>query len=262
MKGGHTPIHIMRFAPADYVNDPFVRRLYQRRDYRTAAFYPAFLFWSHMEGGDLPADPGDLGALLLMPVGEVVRSLAVCKEAGKIREEGGRLYHKRVKAEVDAELAYRRSQQETGRKGGRPPKHTKEEGEPKGRVSDNQTPSSPSPAPLPASLPADDEGASAEPSTDDGFRCPDCRNRGTLRRGSGGTSWFCGQRVGGCGAQFKLDDPAILRQLTPNAQQGIRERVAREPPQPFLRGVGASRRQTAAEITLAAVRGLSEPEES
>jgi hypothetical protein len=151
MRGGHTPIHIMRLAPADYVNDPFVRRLYQRGDYRTAAFYPVFLFYSHMEGGDLPADVQILSSTVLMPSRDVAAAIRVCKRAGKIHEENGRLFHRRVRREVQAELDYRRHQSELGKKGGRP---KKEEGRPKGPLLEHESPPAPLPAPAPAPLPA------------------------------------------------------------------------------------------------------------
>src|SRR5687767_13654607 len=82
MAKGDVPVYIMRFAPSDYTNDPFVKRLYLRGDYRTAAFYPAFLFHSHQQGGDLPADPDDLAAVVLMRRRDVEASLKVCMEAG------------------------------------------------------------------------------------------------------------------------------------------------------------------------------------
>lgn len=160
MKDGHAPIHIMRWAPADYVNDPFIRKLYQKRDWRTLAFYSAFLFYSHMEGGDLPSDPEDLAAMVFMPPREVTSALALCVSAGKIHEKQGRLYHKRVVAEVIQELEYREQQRAIGKRGGRP----KRKGEPKGRVLENQTPPSPAPTPTPAPISADAPAAPDFPS--------------------------------------------------------------------------------------------------
>lgn len=171
MKGGHTPIHIMRVAPADYVNDPFVRRCYQKRDYKTAAFYPVFLFYSHLEGGDLSADLDDLAAVVLMPLRDVEWAVGVCKAAGKLEERDGRLFHKRVRREVVAELEYREVQRVAGKRGGRPPKTIDKdrvaEGELKGSLSDNQTPpapssapsSAPAPKPRPGSQSAEDDAA-------------------------------------------------------------------------------------------------------
>lgn len=146
MKNGQTPIHIMRWAPADYVNDPFVRRCYQKRDFRTVSFYSAFLFYSFMEGGDLPSDLDDLAAIVLMPARDVEMALAVCKAAGKIQEEDGRLFHQRVRREVDKEFEFRRHQAELGRKGAKARVEKEAQGKPKG------TPSPPSPSPSPAPI--------------------------------------------------------------------------------------------------------------
>lgn len=176
MKGGQTPIHIMRWAAADYVNDPFVRRCYQKRDYRTAAFYPVFLFYCHIEGGDLPADVDELAAIVLMPPRDVATSLRVCKEAGKIQEQNGRVYHKRVKREVEAELEYRQHQAEVGKKGGRPKKRGEAErvakGEPKASLLENLTPpasaSAPSPAPAPMTPVPNGTVVTGRPDADDG----------------------------------------------------------------------------------------------
>lgn len=151
MRDGHAPIHIMRWAPADYVNDPFVRKLYQKRDWRTLAFYSAFLFYSHMEGGDLPSDPEELAAVLLMPARDVASALSLCLSAGKLHEEHGRLFHKRVISEVIQELEFREKQREIGKRGGRP----KRKGKPKGSVLENLTPPAPTPTPTPAPICAD-----------------------------------------------------------------------------------------------------------
>ena len=119
MKGGRVPIHIMRWAPADYVNDPFVRLLVSEEDFATLSFYHLVLNWSHMEGGDLSADPRQLSATLGMRRGRVARCLQVCLDAGKLVVENGRLCHPRVVREVKEELAYRAEQAELGRKGGK-----------------------------------------------------------------------------------------------------------------------------------------------
>ncbi len=118
MKGGRVPIHIMRWAPADYVNDPFVRLLISEEDFATLTFYHLVLNWSHMEGGDLSSDPRQLAASLGMRRHRVVRSLQVCIEAGKLMVENGRLYHPRVVREVKDELTYRAEQAALGKKGG------------------------------------------------------------------------------------------------------------------------------------------------
>jgi len=165
------PIHIMRVAPADYVNDLFVRRCYQKRDYVTAAFYPLFLFWSHMEGGSLPADPDDLSTLFLMPARDIKAALAVCIAAGKVREEEGRLYNKRVLSDVQKELEFRRNQAELGRKGAQARIDKVAQGKPKatpeGTLSPRGlSPPAPSPAPAPTPVPAPAPPPSPDPSPD------------------------------------------------------------------------------------------------
>lgn len=115
MKGGHAPIQIQRWAPYDYVNDPFVKRLYLERDFRTAAFYPMVLFQSFLEGGDLPSDPRELAAVLLMKPSDVEHSLRVCVDAGKLFVKEGRVFHKRVMQEVVEALEYRERQSAAGK---------------------------------------------------------------------------------------------------------------------------------------------------
>lgn len=153
MKGGQTPIHIQRFAPADLHDDEHVKVLESKRDYRTLTFYRCFIDYSFMGGGDLPSDPSVLAAIVHMPRRDVVAALQFC--LGKlVHEDGDRLYQKRVRREVLRELRYRRRQSNLGKKGGRPRKAHKEEGKPKGTVSDTKSPPSPPSAPAPPSTPA------------------------------------------------------------------------------------------------------------
>jgi len=175
MKGGRIPIHIMRWAPADYVNDPFVRLLVAEEDFATLTFYHLVLNWSHMEGGDLPADPRQLAASLGMRRHRVVRSLQVCVDAGKLKVNDGRLYHPRVVREVKGELTYRAEQAALGRKGGQ----TAGRGRPKETIGDpliedRATPigidrpavrraPAPTPAPTPVVPPAPPDGDSHPP---------------------------------------------------------------------------------------------------
>lgn len=119
---GQAPVLMMRFYPQDYVNDHFVRACYHRRDYRTAAFYAAFLFYSHIEGGTLPVSVSELSAITLMPARDVQVALRICMAAKKIRKAKGRLYQKRVLRDVQRALQYRAAQAEIGAQGGRPKK--------------------------------------------------------------------------------------------------------------------------------------------
>jgi len=43
MKGGKTPIHIMRWAPADFLCDPFVLMLVSNGMWETYVFYRQFI---------------------------------------------------------------------------------------------------------------------------------------------------------------------------------------------------------------------------
>lgn len=119
-------------------------------------------------------------------------------------------------------------------------------------------PGPPSPSPTgTATETEDDDGTRARgdtpPAPVDEAKCPDCKATGTLRRGKGDGGWFCGTRLGGCNAQFRLDDPAILDQLGPHVRASIENRVARAP---ATSGSG-HRRPTAAEQTVEAVRQVA-----
>lgn len=155
------PVHIMRFAPADYLLDAFVKDCYRRRDHRTLAFYTGFLFTSHLEGGSLPADPTRLAAHLGMAVSDVTPALTRCVEAEKLRVKDGRVYHKRVASEVADELAYRDQQSEFGKLGGRPRKPPIDDDAGKGPLSGGESPPAPPPAPGPAPAPNASTPASA-----------------------------------------------------------------------------------------------------
>lgn len=96
----------------------------------------------------------------------------------------------------------------------------------------------------------------------DEARCPDCSRYGALKHGFKGRDYFCGDQNGGCGHRFALDDPAITRQLTPSAKAAVVTRLSREGPVLQHATGPPGRRPTAAETTLAAVRGLDDPEES
>lgn len=147
------PIHLMRWAPADYVNDPAVKLALAQRDFVSSTFYPLFLFHAFIQGGTLPAEPVALGAILGMRPADVRRALAYWAEQGKVREEDGRLYHKRVKDDIQEELAYRETQAALGKLGGRPPKGSGS-ADVKGRVLNPESQPAPVPAPAPSPVPA------------------------------------------------------------------------------------------------------------
>ena len=115
MKGGIVPIHIMRFAPADYLGDPAVKLALAEDRIDAIAFYPLFLFHAFLQGGALASDVRLLAATCSMPRRRVEKALAFWKEQGKIEERDGYLYQRRVTREVERELEFRRSEAERKR---------------------------------------------------------------------------------------------------------------------------------------------------
>lgn len=163
MKGGRTPIHIMRFAPADYLNDPAVKLALAEDNVDATAFYPLFLFNAFAQGGSLTSDLRVLAATIGMSRKRVERALAFWKDTGTIEDRDGRLYQKRVTREVEQELAFRDAEAERKRlarertSGGRPADAVDTSG---GRRPESEAPT-PAPAPAPAPLPAPAPNASA-----------------------------------------------------------------------------------------------------
>jgi hypothetical protein len=161
MKGGQTPIHIQRWAPADLQADEHWKLLQARRDYRTMHFYRVFMDHAFMAGGDLPADPESLAATIHMPRRDVEAALAFC--LGRlVFQDGERLYQRRVRREIAEELAFREEQGKRGAIGGR----VAGKGRPKGdrqatAYGDDRRPlGPPSPAPAPTPAPTPDAGGS------------------------------------------------------------------------------------------------------
>jgi hypothetical protein len=154
VKGGKTPTHRQPWYPADYHADEHVKLLKARRDYRTLTFYRHFLDASWMAGGDLPADPEALAAVVEMPRKDVEHALTFC--LGRlIDQDGERLYQRRVRRDVADEMAFRETQGTHGKKGGRPRKERLAFPEQKGSGFRDENPavayaSSLSPAPPPA----------------------------------------------------------------------------------------------------------------
>ena len=111
------PIHIMRWAPADYLMDGFVQGCYLRRDYKTLAFYSAFLFRSFAEGGSLPANPDTLVGFIAMPKRDLVPALEACITAGKLVVEGDSVFHRRVRDDFARAVEIRDSLSAKGRLG-------------------------------------------------------------------------------------------------------------------------------------------------
>ena len=148
MKGGHRPIHIQRWSPADYQADEHVRLLYLRRAWCTLTFYRTFLDCSHLAGGDLPADSETLCALLSMPKRDVERALAFC--LGRLIErDGDRLYQKRVRRDVAHEIEFRAKQSARANQRWHPPGGCGGNATAEAPRKTPQSPPSPSPSPAP-----------------------------------------------------------------------------------------------------------------
>jgi uncharacterized protein YdaU (DUF1376 family) len=167
------PIHIMRFAPADYVEDVEVKIAIAERDFRALTFYHLFLFHSHIQAGSLPADSRQLAIVCGLSRADAERGLKRWLDSGKIVLENGRLFHKRVVREIAEERAYRAEQAALGKKGGLASGAVRREGHPslshEGHPSDNskgslqmhRSPPSLTPPPLPAPSPAPAPGSPA-----------------------------------------------------------------------------------------------------
>lgn len=146
MKDGRVPIHIMRFAPADYLNEPAVKLALAEDNVDATAFYPLFLFAAFTQGGSLQADLRVLSATIGMPRKRVERALAFWRGTGTIEERDGRLYQKRLSREVAEELEFREEQSKRANK--RWHKGSDATALPP------QCPPLPAPTPIPAPIPA------------------------------------------------------------------------------------------------------------
>jgi uncharacterized protein YdaU (DUF1376 family) len=113
VKGGKTPIHRQPWYPSDYHEDEHVKLLKARRDYLTLTFYRHFLDKAWTAGGDLPADPEALAAVVEMPRKDVEKALAFC--LGRlIAQDGDRLFQKRVKRDLQKEDTFSADQARRG----------------------------------------------------------------------------------------------------------------------------------------------------
>lgn len=160
MRGGQKPIHIQRWAPQDFTNDPIVRLQLARRDYEALSFYVLVLNHSFMEGGDLPADPEALAAIIGMPVDVVKRVLPIflnCEKPKLVVEETC-LFNPRVRREIRNELRYRAEKKRLGKRGGEASARKRKVKQLVDHVVDqvvdgSSSPPAPTPAPSPAPLP-------------------------------------------------------------------------------------------------------------
>lgn len=155
MRNGQTPIHIQRWAPADYYSDEHVRLLILERDWATLTFYRHFIDASFAAGGDLPAELRALSACVWMPTRDVSRPLRRLLGV-LIFQDGDRLYQPRVRRDVAKEIEFRESQSQFGKKGGRPKTQTVPFETEKGSLLDTKSPPTPAPSPTPAPAPQEE----------------------------------------------------------------------------------------------------------
>lgn len=156
MKGGQKPIHRQPWYPADFQVDEDVRLLLFEENYSVLAFYRQFIDHSWILGGDLPADPRRLGAILSIPEDVVRKGLKFCL-GSLILQEDGRLYQPRVRRDLEKEKEWRKRQSEYGKIGGA----TAGKGRPKGSVRGTLR-GQPNPPPPPPPPPPEEESPSDE----------------------------------------------------------------------------------------------------
>jgi len=156
MKNGRTPLHLWgRWCPADYLSDETVRLCAARGNMVALAVYFHILQVSRQAGGDVPADIEGLSAVLGMPRKLVARGLAPWVQGGKLQIEGGRLFHPRVRREVEHDLAFREAARISGTAGGQRSASRTSKGTLKGALKGTlKAPSTyPEPVPVPVPVP-------------------------------------------------------------------------------------------------------------
>jgi len=177
LKDGRTPIHIQRWAPADFQLDPFVQWALAAQRWDVYVLYRQFIDVSFTQGGSIPDDPAYLRAMCRFEEPDAAeKALEVCIEAGKIFREDGKLFHPRVRREVERELDFRTEQTnkartgtsnyraERARKAGlssaaaREAKYGSAQPLARTRTASSNTPPSPAPSPAPAPAPIYQEG--------------------------------------------------------------------------------------------------------
>lgn len=153
MRGGKTPVHIMRFAPADFVTDKWVRLALSQNEPDLIAFYALFLFHSYLDGGTLPADRRHLAAVLSLRWQVVQRGLDYWSDpaCGLIVVRNGLAWNPRVLRDVAKAIEFVETQANHGRHGGR----GNRKGSQKGSLSDTEN----QPLPLPVPKPEPEAGA-------------------------------------------------------------------------------------------------------
>ena len=160
MKNGKAPLHLWgRWCPADYLSDELVRLCAARGNVTALAVYFHVLQASRQAGGDLPGDIEGLAAVLGMPRKLVARGLSPWVTQGKLRIEAGRLFHPRVRREVEHDLAFRDAASISGKVGGQRSASERSKGTLEGTLKGTlKAPSSypepvPSPSPEPVPVP-------------------------------------------------------------------------------------------------------------
>ncbi len=170
MRNGRSPLHLWgRWSPADYLSDEVVRLCAARGDTASLAVYFHVLQASRQAGGDLPEGIEDLSAVLGMPRKVVERGLAIWIERGKLEVADGRLFHPRVRREVEHDLAFREAAVLSGTEGGKRSAAGRGKGTIKGRTKGTvrqpvKAPSTyPEPVPVPVPEPEPERTATDLP---------------------------------------------------------------------------------------------------
>lgn len=172
--------HIMRLAPQDLRTSRVRVRSIRAADPMLRLVYFEALFALYEAGGELSSDPESLADVLGLPAEDVARCLPILDQIGRQRGEGGLIidggfvYNKRIRRELQEEMAFREQQRELGvrsgevrraRAAGREPSlnHRSAKAQP--------TLNPPAPSPPPAPTPAPENSAVGTANTE-----PACGN--------------------------------------------------------------------------------------
>jgi hypothetical protein len=218
MKGGHAPIQIMRWAPADYVTDPWVRLAISRGQLDSVTFYHLFLNYSYLEGGSLPADPELLSAAIGLPLAVVRKALPfwTAKKCSLIVIRDGRAYNPRVERDVAKELEFRAEQGRRGRMGGTvsASKRSLDHRLTTAQPPLNRPSSPPSPSPAPYAAAAAEETASVSGNGASTDQRPDVRAEDSIRKARWDEERALLAAVQRIADKTGKDPPEVMREVT------------------------------------------------
>lgn len=100
MKHGTAPQHLVSWAPNDWLTSRTRARSAMTGDAMLRTVYFELINVLYANGGELPSDARGLSDLLLLPVGEIERTLPILCEIGSIEVDGGVLRQPRVSREL------------------------------------------------------------------------------------------------------------------------------------------------------------------